>query len=123
MNYVQFGCGLCAPEGWLNFDKSPSLRLQRIPIFGRTFRKYTPPFPRNVRHGDIVKGLPIPENSCTAIFCSHVLEHLALSDFEIALRHTFSYLRQGGTFRLIVPDLGQLAHSYGSRPHTYAAAQ
>ena len=24
--YVQYGCGLCAPKEWVNFDVSPTLR-------------------------------------------------------------------------------------------------
>ena len=32
--FTQFGCGLCAPPRWLNFDASPAMRLQRLPIIG-----------------------------------------------------------------------------------------
>lgn len=28
--YVQYGCGLCAPERWMNFGASPSLRVQSV---------------------------------------------------------------------------------------------
>jgi SAM-dependent methyltransferase len=110
--YIHYGCGLCAPSAWRNFDNSPSLRLRRLPVVGRCFRKCTPAFPANVRYGDIVKGLPVAENSCAAVFCSHVLEHLALNDLDTALRHTFAYLKPGGTFRLVVPDLEQMARGY-----------
>ncbi|MCI5142460.1 MAG: methyltransferase type 11, partial [Candidatus Electrothrix sp. ATG1] len=30
--FIHYGCGLSAPESWLNFDASPTLRLQRIPL-------------------------------------------------------------------------------------------
>src|SRR5262245_22988509 len=30
--YVQYGCGLSAPDDWLNFDASPTLWLQLIPV-------------------------------------------------------------------------------------------
>src|SRR5882724_7131927 len=32
--YVHYGCLFCAPESWLNFDASPTLRFERIPILG-----------------------------------------------------------------------------------------
>jgi len=111
--YVQYGCGRTAPSAWMNFDASPSLIIQKIPILGWLLRpKMDIIFPSNVMYGDIVKGLPIAPGSCDGIFCSHVLEHLTLSDFRIALRHTYTMLRDGGVFRCIVPDLGHAARVY-----------
>ena len=111
--YVQYGCGLCAPPTWRNFDASPTLRLQKIPIMRRFFMtEEFPRFPENVEYGDIVKGLPVPSNYCRAIFCSHVLEHLALDDFCRALKNTYSYLENRGIFRFVLPDLEQLARNY-----------
>ncbi len=112
--YVQFGCGLSAPPSWINFDSSPTLRIQRVPIVGSVLgrRDGYPPFPDNVRYGDIVRGLPIATQSCQAVYCSHVLEHLSLDDLRVALRNTRSYLREGGLFRLVVPDLERLCREY-----------
>jgi hypothetical protein len=109
---VQYGCGICAPDGWLNFDISPTLRLQKIPFLGRILTAKLIQFPANVRYGDIVRGLPLAKQSCEMVYCSHVLEHLALEDFRAALNHTWDYLRPGGTFRFVLPDLEQLAHAY-----------
>ncbi len=103
--YVQYGCGLSAPEGWLNFDASPTLRFERIPLVGALYTRNKARFPKEVRYGDIVKGLPLPEGSCHAVYCSHVLEHLALEDCRAALRNTYRILEPGGTFRLVLPDL------------------
>lgn len=111
--YVQYGCGTDCPSGWKNFDASPTLVLQRIPALGTLFRRGSfPVFPREVRYGNIVNGLPIPANSCRGLFCSHVLEHLALENARAALRNSFSYLMPGGVFRLIVPDLEAIARQY-----------
>lgn len=110
--YVQFGSGMCAPPGWINFDASPTLRLERIPIVGRLLRKNAQRFPANVRYGDIVRGLPLSPGACDGIYCSHVLEHLAYEDCVAALRNTHHYLKPGGTFRLVVPDFEQLAKAY-----------
>jgi predicted SAM-dependent methyltransferase len=110
--YVQYGCGTCAPETWTNFDVSPTPRLRRIPLLGALLTRGQPHFPKNIRYGDIVKGLPVSPRSCKAIYCSHVLEHLALEDLRIALKNTFELLQPGGTFRFILPDLEILARTY-----------
>ena len=113
--YIQYGCGLSCPDGWVNFDASPTLRLQQLPVLGRFFRRGTTVFPANARYGDIVKGLPVPDNSADGIFASHVLEHLSLADFRLALCNTFRLLKPGGIFRLIVPDLEARARIYLQR--------
>ena len=105
MSYLQYGCGFFAPDRWINFDASPTLRFERIPIIGKLYTRNSIRFPTNVRYGDIVKGLSVPENSCKGIYCSHVLEHLTLSTFRIALKNTYKILSSGGYFRLVLPDL------------------
>jgi predicted SAM-dependent methyltransferase len=103
--YVQYGCGLSAPAEWYNFDASPTLRLQKLPIIGEVFKKKVD-FPKNVRYGDILKSLSaIEEGTCDGIYCSHVLEHLSLNDFNLALKNTYKLLKPGGIFRFVVPDL------------------
>ena len=69
-------------------------------------------FPPNVEYGDIVKGLPILDNSCAGLYCSHVLEHLSLSDFRRALSNSHRLLFDGWIFRLVVPDLEFSVNSY-----------
>ena len=110
--YVQYGCGASAPDGWLNFDASPTLRLQRLPLIGNFVRHDKISFPKAVRFGDIRDGLPVADQSCAGAYASHVLEHLALADFEKALHETFRILRPGGVFRLIVPDLAFYCSRY-----------
>lgn len=110
---VQYGCGLSAPSAWVNFDASPTLWLQKIPLAGILFKKMSGvPFPSNVRFGDIVAGLPLKDKSCDAVYCSHVLEHLPLHDFEKAIANTFRILKPGGIFRLVMPDLRKMTESY-----------
>lgn len=111
--YVQYGCGLSAPDGWLNFDASPTLRIQKIPFIGKALVKNRVLFPDTVQYGDILKGLPgVTLASCEGIYCSHVLEHLSLHDFRLALRNTYQYLKPGGIFRCVVPDLEYSINQY-----------
>jgi len=90
------------------------LRLQRLPIIGGLKAVRQPLFPSAVRFGDIVRGLPIPPGSCRAVYCSHVLEHLALADFRTALVNTRRILGNNGIFRLVLPDLRVLAQRYAA---------
>lgn len=115
--YVQYGCGLSAPDGWINFDVSPTLRIGKIPILGQLVKsQLNAQFPSSVRYGDITKGLPgIAPNSCDGLYCSHVLEHLSLQDFRIALQQSYEILKPGGLFRIVVPDLESMAHNYQYR--------
>jgi predicted SAM-dependent methyltransferase len=110
--YLQYGCGWSAPEGWRNFDASPTLRFERIKLIGKLYTKNKERFPDKVEYGDIVKGLPIDNESCDGIYCSHVLEHLSLEEFRVALKNTNKYLKPGGIFRLVLPDLEYSIKNY-----------
>src|SRR5215813_14912453 len=104
--FIQYGCGLSAPKNWINFDSSPRLRLEKIPILSSIIVALAGRlFPKNVRVGNIVRGLPVPDRSASAVYCSHVLEHLPRDELPIALKNTLRILVPEGVFRLVVPDL------------------
>lgn len=113
--YVQYGCGpYSVPKGWKNFDASPTLRIQKLPLIGNLVRhRMHVTFPKDVLQGDILKRLPgIPENSCDGVYCSHVLEHLSYEDCQLAVSNTFRIMKPGGYFRCVVPDLESAAREY-----------
>lgn len=111
--YVQYGAGNQAVSGWTNFDASLTLRIQKVPLIGRLLcSKLNCIFDDHVLYGDIVKGLPIKPESVDGLFCSHVLEHLSLADFSLALNNSFIYLKRGGVFRIIVPELEYYIYKY-----------
>jgi SAM-dependent methyltransferase len=113
--YVQYGCGpFSAPAGWKNFDASPTLRLQQLPLIGSLLRnRMHVTFPSDVLQGDILKSLPgIAQNSCDGVYCSHVLEHLSYDDCVLAVQHTYQILKPGGYFRCVLPDLETAAREY-----------
>lgn len=109
---VQYGCGWSAPDGWHNFDASPTLRFERIPVIGKLYTKNSRRFPANVMFGDIVRGLPFAENTVDCVYASHVLEHLSHRDCLTAVRNTYAMMKPGGIFRVIVPDLTWRAAAY-----------
>jgi hypothetical protein len=77
--YVQYGCGMSAPKEWFNFDASPNLFIERLPIIGLfyTGKKHLGgdpvrmKFPNTIQFGDIVKGLPLKKNSIKGIYASN----------------------------------------------------
>lgn len=111
---VQFGCGLSCPSGWINYDSSFRLRLQRLPVVGALVPSGPyGRFPGDVRYGDIIKGLPLKPGSVELLYCSHVLEHLALEELRVALRNCHALLANRGTFRIVLPDLEHMIRTYG----------
>lgn len=118
--YVQYGSGpFSAPPGWKNFDASPTLRLQQLPLIGSLLKKRMHvAFHPDVIQGDIITGLPgIEENSCDGVYCSHVLEHLSYEDCITAIRNTYRILKPGGYFRCVLPDLETAARKYIDNLH------
>lgn len=110
---VQFGCGLSCPDGWKNFDSSPRLRLQQLPIVGSLVPAGPHGrFPRGVRYGDIVRGLPLPDAGVSHLYSSHVLEHLSLDECRRALKECRRLLAPGGVFRSVLPDLEHMIDEY-----------
>ena len=125
-SYVQFGCGTCAPEGWRNFDAGPAFWLQKYLPFSKPMlvRRGYPEYPvRNIQYADVINGLPVRANSANAVYCSHVLEHLALFEFRRTIRNVYSYLVPGGIFRLVVPDFEFLIKKYLEDPDPNAASK
>lgn len=110
--YVQFGCGSSHPQGWLNFDASPGLRLRAVPLIGQSLVTRLTPFASNVHFGDIVAGLPVPPDSVAAVFSSHVIEHLRRESVPKAFCNVHRILKPGGVFRSVLPDISKLAKAY-----------
>jgi SAM-dependent methyltransferase len=117
--YIQFGCGVCAPPTWRNFDAGPAFWMEKYLPFLKPalVRRGFPDYPANIEFGDVISGLPVAEGSAQAVYCSHVLEHLALNEFRRTLANVFRYLKPGGVFRLVVPDLEYAAITFMRDAH------
>ena len=117
MEMINFGCGLSVAQGWKNFDASPTLRLQRLPIFGGVAQSLIKPnFPSEAMFGGLVRGLPFSSAATSYLYTSHVLEHLALDDFRKALTEVRRVLKPAGVFRGVLPDLDHEARAYLADP-------
>ena|ERR1700743_361905 len=114
VEYIQFGCGTCAPSSWLNFDAGPAFSLEkRLPFLRSVLvKRGFPDYPRNIQYGNVIKGLPVEPNSAAAVYCSHVLEHLSRNDCRTTLRNVYTYLKPGGIFRFVLPDFEYYVRQY-----------
>ena len=120
--YIQYGCGWSYVADWRNFDASPTLRFERLPILGRLYTKNSGRFPKEVEYGDIVTGLPLSDDSCKGIYCSHILEHLSYDDCIKSLSNTYKLLQDGGVFRLVLPDFEVYVKQYAKSMDENSAA-
>ncbi len=121
---VNFGCGLSCGLDWNNYDASPTLRLQRLPLIGKLAQRViSPHFPDLARFADVTRGLPERSSAVDLVYCSHVLEHLSLTDFRIALREILRILKPGGIFRGVVPDLANAVIRYQIDPSPEACSK
>ena len=122
--YVQFGCGLCAPAGWRNFDAGPAFWLQKRLPWTRGFliKRGFPDYPvKFIEYADVIKGLPVAAGSAAGVYSSHVLEHLSLEGFRATLRNVYNYLAPVGCFRFVLPDLEYMIRRYVEEPGPEAA--
>jgi predicted SAM-dependent methyltransferase len=116
---VNLGCGPDAPPGWINVDGSwnawfsnhPSIRklLELVGVIRRNVGAHW-----NVRPlvHDLTKPLPFAANSITAIYGSHVLEHLYRAEAQELLQDCLRVLKPGGVIRIVVPDLQAMVTHY-----------
>jgi predicted SAM-dependent methyltransferase len=122
MKKINIGCGLSSYSKWDNYDGSPTLWLQRVFFLSSLFKRFiTPKFPEQILYGDVVNGLPIQSNSVDLVYTSHMLEHLSLEDFSLAIREILRILKPGGILRAVIPDLEVEINKYVNNPSSSAS--
>ncbi|HSQ25415.1 MAG TPA: methyltransferase domain-containing protein [Pyrinomonadaceae bacterium] len=89
---INIGCGPNPLPGWVNLDSARSNEIDVV--------------------WDLRRGLPFPNESATAIFGEHVIEHVPRPDAEALLGECRRVLQTGGVLRLSTPDAGRFLRSY-----------
>lgn len=117
---LNLGCGPNTTADWLNVDGSwnawfanhPHLRkvLRSVGLIGKVDQG--PQWSVRPLVHDLRKPLPFRENTFSAIYGSHVLEHLYLNDAQRVLSECKRILKRGGVLRLVVPDLHFMVLDY-----------
>lgn len=112
---INIGCGASPIPGWENFDNSWTVRAANIPLLKLIFRsiglfrgkesflemvnKY------EVKWADATKLIPLPDNSCSIVYSSHMVEHLNLADASKFYKEVMRVLAPGGFVRIAVPSI------------------
>lgn len=110
---LNIGCGLTAPDDWVNLDSSWNARLAKWPRIRKLLGKVNLlpkdlveiSWPQNIKILDVRKGLPYPDNSVKYIYLSHMLEHFTREDAFKLFGECRRVLIPSGAIRVIVPDL------------------
>jgi ubiquinone/menaquinone biosynthesis C-methylase UbiE len=116
---LNLGCGPDAPGDWLNLDGSWNAWFSNHPYLRKALEIVGVIKPnqgaqwkvRPLVH-DLTKPLPFQTNTISAIYGSHVLEHLYQADAQGLLVECRRVLKPGGAIRLVVPDLHSMVVDY-----------
>lgn len=110
---VHFGCGLRAPQSWVNCDSSPRVWIDKIP--GLSFFGYKKRFKPWVRRINVTRRLPFRDSSVTHVYSSHMIEHLDSNDAKFFLKECYRIMTPNGRIRLMTPNLFLLVNDYLGR--------
>ena len=96
---LNWGCGEHTAPGWINSDRKsgPNIDLE----------------------ADILRGLPLDDESIDYAVSIHALPELALPDIQPTLTELYRVLKPGGVLRLGLPDLGKGIRAYLRREDDY----
>ncbi len=64
-------------------------------------------------------NIPLPDESCETVFCSHVVEHIPNVQIKQTLREFNRVLEVGGILRLLTPDLFKIASAYAAKDEEF----
>jgi len=63
--------------------------------------------------------IDLPDESCSVLFCSHMLEHVPHYKIQRTLLEFSRVLKPGGVLRLLVPDLERIAKAYVEKDEAF----
>ena len=89
---LNLGCGSRFEKDWINID----------------FHSYDPA----VRAYNLLKGIPLNDNSVEFVYHSHLLEHFLKRDASFLMAECMRVLKPGGIIRVVVPDLENIVRAY-----------
>lgn len=122
---VNIGCGMTPTKGFENFDNSFSLKLSKYPLLSSLLYKLkiinSPQMDyikycqtNDIKWADATRNIPLPNNSVSLIYSSHMLEHLDRAEAAQFLKEAMRVLKTGGTIRLVLPDLSKSIELYNT---------
>ncbi|MBZ9632352.1 methyltransferase domain-containing protein [Salegentibacter sp. LM13S] len=92
MKFLNLGCGNNYHKDWINIDFAT--RSDDV-----------------IEH-NLLKGIPLADDSIDVLYHSHVLEHFSKKDGEELMKECNRVLKDNGIIRVAVPDLETIAVEY-----------
>jgi predicted SAM-dependent methyltransferase len=89
---INLGCGYRPMKDWINVDQARDPEVQVV--------------------WNLCEGLPFSDESCSAIFSEHMIEHITKEDAANLLRECYRVLQPGGVLRMSTPDAELFLRSY-----------
>ena len=122
---LHLGALNCSVPGWVNTDITPHIWIARIPfaafllrLCGRMtaarYQEHREGRFKHLKRVDLTKPLPFADQSVSAVFSSHVLEHLFCDEVERLIPEIHRVLKPGGVCRVVVPDLEKIVGVYNA---------
>ena len=118
---VNIGCGSQAMETWINYDSSIFSILQRFKPLKKFLHKlnliskqaYETNWPyKIIKRVNLLKGIPLPDESVDFVYSSHFIEHLTYQEGENLLKECNRILKPASWIRIVCPDLQLIATKY-----------
>ena len=120
---VNVGCGASPTPGWVNFDNSFSVRAARWPLVvpalarlrvlsGQSAGLARVADAGNIQFANATARIPCTSSSVSAVYTSHMIEHLDRAEARAFLAEVRRILRPGGVVRVAAPDIARLAQDY-----------
>lgn len=93
MKYVNCGCGnkFVISDEWINLDFAKG---------------------EGVKACNILKGLPLEDNSVDAVYSSCMLEHFTIEEAKTHIAECHRVCKHNGIIRIVVPDLENVCKEY-----------
>jgi predicted SAM-dependent methyltransferase len=115
MYKINLGCGTSPTKGWLNFDNSMSVRISNFRVLVFILRLLRIINSSNLNFIDFcrsnkilyanAKKIPLPDDSVSVVYSSHMLEHLDRVDAIKCINEIKRVLIPNGLLRLALPNL------------------
>lgn len=118
---VNIGCGSKAIENWINYDSSIFSVLSKFQFIKKLLfrlklisqKAYETNWPyKSIKRINLLKGIPLSDESVNFIYSSHFMEHLTIEDGRKLLKDCYRILKPHCWIRIVIPDLNLIANNY-----------
>jgi len=128
---LQLGAFDQVHDNWLSTDITPHLLIARVPglpsllhrvglIGPDRYAAHVSGAFRSVRYLDVSRRFRFPDATFECVYTAHMLEHLDREVAERCVREVHRVLKDGGIFRIAVPDLDLEVAAYDPKdPDTF----